>query len=190
MNAATLPERYVIDVEQFFKMEAAGIFRQTPRVELLQGELLTMVPIGYRHGIAVESLVKALLPLEFSGRAYIAHQRTMLASPIDAPQPDILVLRPPLEAYRSRLPRGEDASLIIEVAESSVAFDLERKRRLYARCGVAEYWVLDIEARALWRLRNPANGDFGLCEKLEPPARAAPQEFPDFEIDWAACLAD
>ncbi len=174
-----------IDTERYFRMAEAGIFRENERVELIEGEVLEMAPIGIRHSSAVAELFRLLVVGIPSERATVWCQCTMVLSKVSAPQPDLLLLKPRADRYREAHPRPEDLLLIIEVSESSLGYDSGRKSNLYARHGIAELWILDLANRSLELRRRPSASGFESLQKLEPGTIAAPSALPDVLLDWS-----
>ncbi len=137
--------RHRFSVEDFHRMVEAGILSEDDRVELLEGEVVELSPVGKRHAYAVNALVDLLSPLR--ERAVLSVQNPLRLRGNTEVYPDLALLMPPRSRYRDRLPEGEDALLVIEVAESSLDYDLKVKLPLYAKAGVPEVWVVDLENR-------------------------------------------
>jgi Uma2 family endonuclease len=146
------PTRF--NVEQFLRMDQAGIFQDHSQVELVEGELLNMAPTGAAHAFAVARLDRLIQECCLGvrrdvGRPTVYIQSTVTLSDFTALQPDIAMLLPRKDDYRRELPRPHDIGLLIVVADTSVAYDRTRKAALYALHGVVEYWLLDLGARHL-----------------------------------------
>lgn len=140
-------------------MIETGILKGTDRVELLDGWILEMSPIGPPHATCVALVAEALQALLPSGW----HVR--LQSPItlktSEPEPDIAVVRGNIRDYITRHPAGADIGLIVEVADSSLEYDRNSKRPHYAVAGIPEYWIVNFNARQLEAYRDPvAGGDY------------------------------
>ena len=141
-------------------LDRQGAFAGYGKVELIDGELL-YVNAQYRpHAFIKAELVYRLrraierttLPL------YVAHEVSTAISEHDLPQPDIILTSAP--RGEGPIP-GDSAALLVEVADSTLAFDLDRKAAIYARAGVPEYWVADVNGRVIHQLWAPVDGDFG-----------------------------
>lgn len=130
-------------VEEFHVMGRAGLFDEDDRVELIEGEIVTMTPIGRRHVACVNRLV-LLFHRHFLGRFLVSPQNPLQLSEKSEPQPDLAVLAFQPDFYASRAATAEDTLLVIEVGETSAALDRNVKAGLYARHGVPEYWVVDL----------------------------------------------
>ncbi len=188
MSATPALTRYVLDVDQYFRMAEAGVFPEGTHVELIEGDLLTMAPVGSRHAYAVQRLIRLLMPLEDRGIGTLWSQSTMTLSRISAPEPDIALLRLPVAQYRIRQPTPADVLLLIEVAESSLAYDAGLKLALYARHLIPEVWIVDIQGRRLTAHREPHGGVYSASCTLQPTEVAVPQGCAGAAIPWGEAL--
>ncbi|MBC7781014.1 MAG: Uma2 family endonuclease [Proteobacteria bacterium] len=141
--SATLPRsRRPITVDEYHLMAEAGVFGPEERVELIEGELITMPPIGWPHAHAVNVLTRRLV-LAFGEDAIVSVQNPVVLRPLSEPQPDFAILR--RDSWRRQeTPDPADVLLLIEVADSSLAFDRRVKLPLYARHDVPAMWLVDI----------------------------------------------
>ncbi len=139
------PRRFPITVEVYHFMAERGAFAPDERVELLDGEIREMSPIGSAHAYCV-NLLTEFLNLALSGRYIVSVQNPIVLDDTSEPQPDIAVLAPREVSYRESLPTAVDVKLIVEVADSSVTFDRYRKFPKYASAGIPEAWLIDIES--------------------------------------------
>lgn len=159
---ATEYKRRDITVDEYHKMADMGILRPQERVELIEGELIEMAPLGNRHWTrhaTIANYLNEMLP----GRAFIVPQGSFPLDRHSEPQPDIAVLAP--GNYEDGRPHPNELFAFVEVAESSVRFDLGRKARLYASGGIREYLVADIGKNRLTRFTEPA--DLAYAERRE-----------------------
>ena len=147
-----------VEYDQLVKL---GAF-EDEYIELLDGELVAMSPIGPPHDSTVQRLTRLLI-LALEGRAAVRCQSSFAASEISEPQPDFTVV--PLGDYD--LDHPSEAYLIIEVAESSLAKDRGRKLRLYANCAVPEYWVVNLPDRCIEVYTEPSSDAFARAERYE-----------------------
>lgn len=143
-----------IDVERFHRMIEAGCFNDGDRVELIDGELRDMPPIGPPHGGTTSSLNMILTP-KLAGRAIVSVQGPLVLSDGTEIYPDLAVLRLREDCYRRSNPTAEDVLLVIEVADSSLALDQGIKLANYARADIHRYWIVDLRHRALHDYRDP-----------------------------------
>jgi Uma2 family endonuclease len=147
------PRPHRITVDEYHRMAEVGLLAPDARVELIEGVIIDMAPIGPPHCSAVDLLTE-LLVLAVSGRAIVRTQGSVRLNRWSEPQPDIAVLKSRLGRYRQAHPSGKDIYLVIEVSESSLKFDLNAKAKLYARYGVPEVWVADLNANVLHFFRG------------------------------------
>lgn len=190
MSAVFTPQRRLIDVEQFHRMGEAGIIRPEERVELIEGEILTMSPIGSRHAHTVSELTRLLhecLPHE----AGVVHgQAPVILSRFSEPQPDLLILRPRDGGYWAATPRPTDVLCLIEVSDTTLVFDRTRKLALYAQAGICEVWILDIQGRRLHLHREASDTGYTKALTLQPDSAAAPASLPSLNLPWSKALGD
>jgi Uma2 family endonuclease len=159
-----------------------GFFRGE-RVELVEGIVVRMSPIGPAHASAVQRLTELLLP-RLLGRATVRTQQPFVASDDSEPEPDVAVV--PEGRYADRHP--DAALLIVEVAESSLEYDRLTKGPLYAASRVGEYWVVDLVGRAVEVYTNPAHGSYTRTRRALEGESVTPSAFPDLTIDVAGLL--
>lgn len=165
-------------VEEYHQMVQVGILKEDDRVELVEGEILEMTPIGPRHAVCVDGLTHRLVEA-LGSRAVVRVQGPISLGPHSEPQPDLAVLRPPLTRYREAHPGPADLFLVVEVAESSVADDARRKLPLYARAGVREAWLVNLPAQTIEVHRGPTREGYQDVRTLGRGQRFAPEAFPD-----------
>ena len=155
------PSRHLISVDAFHRMGETGILGPRDRVELIDGEIIDMSPIGVLHAAIV-----ARLASHFSQRlgpmGVVWCQNPLRLDDISEPEPDIAILRPRADFYMTAHPGSADVLLVIEVADTSLAYDLGTKVPLYARHGIPEVWVIDAATRHTRVFRRPVgNGGTG-----------------------------
>jgi Uma2 family endonuclease len=156
-------------------MGEVGIFGPSARVELIEGEIIDLAPIGSVHSGVVEQLA-SLLRAACGNRAMVRTQQPVALDEHSEPQPDIALVQVRADFYRHAHPRPADVLLLVEVADSSLRYDIDVKVPLYARRGVAAVWVVDIEARRLCRYGDLVAGAYRLVEmpNFDAPLVAAP----------------
>lgn len=165
--------------DEYVRMAEAGILGEDERIELIRGEILIMSPIGMRHNAFVDRF-NYLLVTALGRRAWVRVQGSVRLFPDTMPEPDLAVLR--RRDYRTAHPTPEDILLVIEVAESSLAYDRGRKASLYAEAGIAEYWVADAEGEAIEVHREPDGRRYRQSVRLTGAATASPLAFPDVAV--------
>jgi Uma2 family endonuclease len=151
--------RHRFTVDEFHRMGEAGILSDADRVELINGEIVEMAPIGYGHAGCVRDL-DAWLQVTLRGEAVVSQQQPLKVDHDGEPIPDIVILRPRKDRYRGDHPTSADALLIIEVADTSVFFDRNVKSRMYALAGVPEYWVVDLPRSSVVVFEAPDRGEY------------------------------
>ncbi len=160
-DLAAAPARHRLNVDEYHRMAEAGIFGEGDRIELLDGDLIDMAPIGQGHAASVCELNEALF-LACAGRAIISPQNPIRLDRSSEPQPDLAVLRRRADFYATgERPGPADVLLLVEVADSSLRFDQNVKLPLYSRAGIAELWIVDLQRRVLYAYRNPDGDAYG-----------------------------
>jgi Uma2 family endonuclease len=143
--------------DDYHRMRDAGIFAEDDRVELLDGEVLLMSPIGPLHAAIVKRL-NTLLGQGVSKRYIVSIQDPIQLSDLSEPQPDIAILQYRADYYGSAHPQPADILLLIEVSDISLEYDRERKFPRYAESGIAEVWIVDIDNQRVEQYYHPTNG--------------------------------
>ncbi|HEX7155747.1 MAG TPA: Uma2 family endonuclease [Burkholderiaceae bacterium] len=159
---AALPRRMTVD--DYHRLGETGVLLEHDRVELIDGELVAMSPIGSGHGSFVTRLT-GFLWRAVGEYALVWATNPVVLSELSEPQPDVALLKPRADWYAGSLPRPADVLLLIEVADSSLRFDRAVKMPLYARHGIAEYWLLDVARRRISVFSDP--GDRGYRREVE-----------------------
>jgi Uma2 family endonuclease len=168
-------------VSDYERIIEAGLLSDTDRVELLDGEILRMAQIGDPHAFCVDFLA-AWFVRHAGDRAWVSSQQPLQLSDADLPQPDVVLLAGPGERYRNARRTAGDALLVIEVADSTLAFDTRVKAPRYARFGVVELWVIDLPGRRVLQFDRPGARGYARTRTVEPPARVAPAALPDLAL--------
>ncbi len=151
--------RRVFTVSEFERMGEAGILSEDDRVELIEGEIITMSPIGSRHPACVNRLNNLLVPT-VGQRAIVSVQNPIRLGDYSEPEPDISLLRPRTDFYAQALPNAVDVLLLVEVAETSIDYDRTVKVPLYARASIPEVWLVDLAQEVIWQYARPDNGAY------------------------------
>jgi len=148
------PARHRISVDAFHRMGEAGILGAADRVELIDGEIIDMSPIGALHA-AIVARLSSYFSQRLGGAAVVWCQNPVRLDDTSEPEPDIAILRPRADFYMTAIPGPTDMLLVIEVADTSLAYDLGTKVPLYARHGIPEAWVIDAATRRTRVFRQP-----------------------------------
>ena len=152
--AVTDIQRHFFTVDEFARMGEAGVFAEDDRVELIDGEIREMTPIGPPHAVVVNLLAEPLIT-RLSGRAYVSIQNPVRLGRHTEPQPDLAVARRRLDAYAGRHPEAGDILLVIEVADSSVCYDRVEKVPRYGKAGIPATWLVDLAAQTVTVYTGP-----------------------------------
>jgi Uma2 family endonuclease len=179
--------RHKLTVSDYYRMGDAGILHEDDRIELIEGDLIEMSPIGSFHAGIVGRLTK-LLTIAAGDKALIWTQNPLHLGTYSEPQPDVMVLKPRPDDYIDALPEPTDVIVLIEVADSSIDYDHKTKLPLYARNGVKEFWIIDLNAQRLERYTQPHETGYGHCETLDKTATVSPAGLPDVVIDLRRIL--
>jgi len=180
-------KRRPFTAEEYHRLLEAGILREDDRVELIEGEILEMSPIGSRHAAAVKRLNHLFHEL-LGDRCLLGVQDPIRLGPYSEPQPDLTLLRPRPDFYAEAHPGPGDVLLLVEVMDTSQAYDREVKLPLYARAGIPEVWLLDLEALRLEVHREPTPEGFAQTQVLGPEETVAPLPFPEARLPVARLL--
>jgi Uma2 family endonuclease len=150
-------------VDEYHQMGEAGILTEEDRVELIEGELVEMAPIGSEH-VAASNALTHLLVLAVGDRGIVSVGNPVRLTRRSEPQPDFAILKP-RDDYRKTLPRPEDTMLAVEVANTSLDFDRKVKLALYARNGIPEVWIVNLVAGEVEVYREPVGDSDTSCTR-------------------------
>ena len=168
-------------------MAETGILKPDARVELIEGEILELSPIGRRHNGCVDSVTELL----FEGlerRAIVRTQGSFTLGEHGEPQPDVLVLRRRPDFYRTTDVGPEDVLLIVEVADSSEGYDRLTKAPLYALYKIPELWIADLNRDRISIHRDPTPTGYATVQVARRGETISPLAFPDIQIAVEAIL--
>lgn len=168
-------------VEEYYLMAKAGILGGDDRVELIDGEIVEMPPIGSPHASSVMRLIQLFFQ-QVGSRALVNAQNPVRLEEHSEPQPDIALLRPRNDFYAAAHPGPQDVLLLIEVADTSVDYDRQVKAPLYARAGITEYWLVDLAGQRIEVYRAPAAGEYRQVRLVRQGERLAPEVLPFLEL--------
>ena len=172
---------------EYHRMAAAGILRQDDRVELVDGRVVAMTPIGPRHAGCVKEITRLLYRL--LGEAVILGvQDPLTLGEGSEPQPDVLVLSRSPAGYRRRHPGPDDVLLLIEVSDDSLEYDRGTKVPLYARAGIADVWIVDLDGDRIEVYRDAGPGGYRDVRVVSRGETLSPSAFPDVAVSVAEVL--
>ena len=181
MSVVSLPERTRISADRYQKMVETGVLTQYDRVELIDGDMLNMAPIGLNHSAVTDRLTK-LLVLSAGDSAIVSPGRSLKLGEYSVPQPDLMLLKLREDFYAAQIPVAPDVLLLVEVSESSLAYDQGIKRALYARHGVVEYWVVDIPGQRVYVYLEPTGDGYAQALELAADDIVSARALPYFQV--------
>lgn len=175
------------NVTEYYRMAAAGVLREDDRVELIEGEIVEINPIGSRHAACVGRLTKLLERLA-GDRAIVWVQNPVQVNDYSEPLPDVALLKPRDDFYAQANPQAADVFLIIEVADSSVDYDRDIKIPLYAQAGVMEVWLVNLPKEAIEIYSQPLEGEYREIRLVKRGESLSANSIPNLTIDTNAVL--
>ena len=168
------------DTEEYHRMVEARVLSEDDRVELIEGEIVEMTPIGARHVNCVNRLTRALS--RYAGDDYLVSVQNPLRLDEDnEPQPDLALLRE--SANPGELPTAADVALVVEVAETSLRYDRETKLPLYAKAGIPEVWILDLNGETVEVYSDPGSSSYTRVQKYGPGQELRSEGLPDLTLE-------
>ena len=174
-------------VDEYDRMVEVGILTKDDHVELIHGEIVQKMPIGYRHTAAVAAL-HALFVMRLGDRVIVWSQGSLPLPPDSEPEPDLVVLKPRTDCYRESAPQVADVLLAVEVAETSLRYDRLVKIPLYAERGVREAWIVDVEGECVEVYRVPTPQGYRQSARIARGTSFAPEAFPDVTLTVSEIL--
>jgi Uma2 family endonuclease len=187
-DSPSVLQRHRLTVDEYYRMAEAGVLAPGARVELIEGEVVDMAPIGTWHASTVKKLI-ALLSAATQGHAIVAVQDPLRLSDASEPQPDLMLLRPRTDFYAQAHPGPADVLLLIEVSDSTAAYDRGIKLDLYAKHGVAEVWIVDLDNNVVRFFRHGDGTAYTDITATETPRATPVAALPGISIDLANLLA-
>jgi Uma2 family endonuclease len=175
-------QRHRLTVHDFHRMGEVGILPVEGRLELIEGEIIAMAPIGSRHAAIVKQL-NTLFVRAAGTRSIVSVQDPIILGEHSEPEPDLALIQPRDDFYALALPRADEVLLIVEVADTTLRYDREIKIPLYARHGLPEVWLIDVEGRTLTVFERPADGRYRNERRVRPSGALAPKALPGVEMD-------
>ena len=181
--------RHRLNVDDYHRMAEAGILGEDDRVELIDGDLIDMAPIGQDHAATVNGL-NHLLVMACGDRAIVSVQNPARLDRFSEPQPDVTLFRPRADNYRTGArPGPADVLLLVEVADSSLRYDRAVKLPLYARAGIGEVWIVDLRRRVVDVHRTPVGDGYATVETHLPDATVTLALAPEIRVDLRRVFA-
>lgn len=168
-------------VDQYHQMAKAGILSHQERLELVEGEIVTMSPIGFRHAFVTNYLAH-WFTRSLGEAVFISSQNPISLGDRSEPQPDIALLKPVENFYADRLPEAADILLLIEVADTSFTYDQSIKVPLYAKFQIPEVWLINLNQQQLEHYTNPINNTYQNKTLFYPDQIITSLAFPSLEF--------
>lgn len=179
--------RRKLDVVEYHRMGAAGILHEDDRVELIEGELIAMAPIGERHAGTSMTLTTRLVRA-VGDDAIVSVGNPVRLDSYNEPQPDFALLRPRPGGYTGRHPGPADVLLLIELSDSTLRFDRTVKLPLYGAHGIREFWIVNLGQGVVEVCRGPRPDGYASVETFGPDAVLAPEALPGLTLRVADIL--
>jgi Uma2 family endonuclease len=170
--------RKLFTTDEYYRMAEVGILTPDDRVELIEGEIIRMSPIGTRHAACVNRGAE-LFMLKFHGKATVTVQNPAHLNQYNEPQPDILLLKHREDYYASKHPSPEDTLLLLEVSDTTLGFDLNVKIPIYGATGIPEVWIADLRKNIIRAFRNPEAGQYETVMTFSADDALSVLAFPD-----------
>jgi len=179
ISTATPKKKF--DLQEYHHLIDTGIFHEDKKVELIEGELFEMSPVGFRHASCVNKL-NYIFSLKLGEKAIVSIQNPIKLNNKSEPQPDIVLLKPRDDFYATQHPTPEDILLLIEVADSSIEYDRTIKLPSYAENKIIETWLIDLNNNFLEKHTNPKTNYYQKREKLSREDVVFSDSFSDIQI--------
>jgi Uma2 family endonuclease len=174
-------QRRLFTVQEYHLMGEAGILSEDDRVELIEGEIVQMAAIGTRHASSVKRLIAVFSDLDRK-RAIIGAQDPIQLTERTEPQPDVVLLQPRADYYATAHSVPSEVLLLVEVSDRTIDFDRDVKVPNYARSGIQEVWLWDLEVNCLEVYRFPTANGYTSIQKIQRGEMVSPLAFPELEV--------
>ncbi|MBV8885435.1 MAG: Uma2 family endonuclease [Chroococcidiopsidaceae cyanobacterium CP_BM_RX_35] len=181
LTSEKLPTTRLWTVDEYYLMVKAGILAPDERVELIEGEVISMAAKNPPH-VLVGKLASAYLEELLKGVALVRTQDPIHLNIRSEPEPVISVVISPPQRYAERHPVPEDVYLIIEISDATLQYDLTIKAKVYARALIQDYWVVDLNERQVYIFRKPMSGDYTQKDILSDLSSIHLLAFPEIEV--------
>lgn len=183
----TVQTQHSFSVKDYYRMAETGVLRPDARVELLDGRIIDMSPIGPLHG-GVTKYLNQLFSAAANGRWLTQVQDPVHLDDHSEPEPDLALLKPAADFYRRRHPQPEDVFLLVEVSDTTLTTDQEDKLPAYGRAGIPEVWIVNLNELTVEIYREPNFAGYASKTILRVGDHARLQAFPDTAVDVAELL--
>ena len=181
-SAENLYNPHLISVADYQRMAETAILDIDARVELIEGEIIDMAPIGSPHAAMVNRLNRELVR-RVGDLALVSVQNPIILGDYSEPEPDLVLLKPKANDYRDAFPQAEDILLLIEVADSTLNYDQQIKAPLYARFGIPEFWLINLPQQTVTLFQKPMQDQFSIATTLTAPTILTPLLLPETKLN-------
>lgn len=181
LTSQALPSTRLFTADEYHRMSEIGIISSEERVELIEGEVIAMASKKPPH-VVVSELCAEYLREILNGKAHIRTQDPVRLNDLSEPEPDIAIVVPPLRRYIDKHPSPGEIFWIIEVADTTLQFDLRRKSVVYASANIQEYWVVDAIAQEVHVFRGLADGAYTKQDVYTKNGIVRPLAFLEIEV--------
>lgn len=182
-----LQAEHRFDVKEYYRMAETGVLRPGSRVELLEGKIIDMSPIGPFHGGLVKRLSR-YFNMKAGGRWIVSTQDPLHLDDFSEPQPDVMLLEPSIDDYTNHHPQPKDVFLLVEVSDSTLDLDRDEKLPAYGRAGISEVWIVNLNELSVEVYREPHFNGYASKTILRAGDQAMILAFPDVAVDVAELL--
>lgn len=180
MNAA-VPERLRISADLFEQMISTGVLDRYDRIELIEGDMISEPGPNPPHSAVVARATKLLI-LSVGESAMVSPGGSLRLGNFSIPLPDLMLVKPRKDFYATRRPAVSEVLLLVEISDSSLAYDRGTKCALYARHGIAEYWVVDVNRKRLYMYRDPGTEGYVRVLDVGPADTVSPRALPALQL--------
>jgi Uma2 family endonuclease len=187
LGMAVAIKRHRFTVDEYYRMAETGILAPGQRVELIEGEIVDMTPIGRRHMACVDRLTRDFVTA-LGDRAIVRVQGALRLHEHSEPEPDLVLLRPRADFYAEQDAGPDDTLLVIEVADTSEHYDRQVKVPLYARAGIPEVWLVDLTAGSVTAYREPGATGYAQAIVATGNVELSALAFPELTLTAARIL--
>jgi Uma2 family endonuclease len=181
MSVVFTPQRMRISVDRYEKMVETGVLTKYDRVELIEGDMINEPGVNPPHS-AITARLNELLVLSVGRSVTVSPCGSVRLGDFSVPQPDLMLLTRREDFYFGRRPTAADVLLLIEISDSSLAYDQSTKRALYARYGVEEYWVVDVQGERVFVYSEPAGEGYARVVECTRADIVSPRAVPAVQI--------
>ena len=181
--------KHRLTVDDYYRMAEVGVLAPDARVELIDGEIIDMPPIGSPHSGTTALLLHRFV--DAVGKAAIVMpQSTLILGRYSAPEPDLVLLRSRADFYRRATATAEDVLLVVEVSHSTFPYDSKVKAPLYSRHGIPEMWIVNLRHREFLRMRQPRLNGYAEIETIKAPGQVQIAALGGIQVDLSGLFDD